>query len=144
MINRKSSFSAILLIFFLTGIYLFIFGESGILERINLKEKKINLMQRIDDLKIEKAQLQEKLNQYRDGYRPESDITDAGFISPGNKILIVKSKEADTEFNELNAEKVTQFKINRFHYRITWIIISIVVLIIFFSKKIIPRERVNE
>lgn len=144
LVNRQNSFTAILLIFFLSGVYLFIFGESGILERISLEHKQVSLMQRILELKNEQAELQEKLTRYQDGYRPESDITDAGLISPGNKILNVEIKSDNTCVEEKKITKDNSFEISRLHFRIIWIIVSAVILILFFTKRMMPKEQINE
>ena len=135
MVNARSNVSAVILLFVLSGVYLFVFSESGILERISLENKKLELLERIDILRTEKKTLKKNLDDYRKGVRPDSDVLHAGYISPGDKLVVLRDDKGhrDRETAQARADKTKTVEMG--HYRLIWIVISILVFILFISKK---------
>lgn len=81
-----------LAVFALSSVYFFVFGESGILERMNLEKEKSTIESKIKDLKTENEILRRKLNRYRQGQYPGEDYLESGYIKPGDKVLYFRGQ----------------------------------------------------
>lgn len=130
---KKDKFRTFLLIFFLFSIYIFIFSESGILERIKLNNKFELLNKRISDLRDENIELNNSVNSYSKGNYSDLDILRSGYTGKEGNVLL---------FRGLPEEKRTEYKVdqeilyfNYDHLRIIWIIISVMIIIIFLTGK---------
>jgi hypothetical protein len=130
---KKDRFRTFLLVFFLFSIYIFVFSESGILERNRLKNKFDLLDNRIALLKQESSELQKQYEKYSASQYSDIDIVRSGYIDNRAEILIFKNsdrEESDGEF--FIPGDILNFNLN--HLRIIWIIISSMIIIIYFTK----------
>ena len=121
-----------MLIFSLFSVYIFIFSESGLLERNRLKSKYELLQQRILQNKKAKDQLQKLLEEYRAGNYSQSDIAASGLIYSEGKVIIFDENYRLKEENL--PQKNMNFEVDLFHLRIIWIIISIMVVVYYINR----------
>lgn len=131
---RKKRLTAFILIFFLSGIYVFIFGESGLLERLVLEKKRAGFIENIADLKEENKRLRELLNRYSEGRLSEKDILDSGFTAGDERILSLHGvKDQDDKVRE--PADVLESTVRLSHVRIIWVVVSMLILLFYFSRK---------
>jgi len=130
---KKDKFGTFLLVFFLFSIYIFVFSESGILERIKLNNKFDLLNKRITDLKYENMELNESVQNNSAGNYSDSDILRSGYTGKGGNVLIFKGVPEEKK-PDLVIDK-DSFNFNYDHLRIIWIIISVMIIIIFLTRK---------
>lgn len=132
--RRKLGIKTFVLIFFLVGVYVFILGESGLLERISLSKKAANLIDVIDRLKTEQQQLQSVLRAYEEGEMTDEDFLKAGYIAPSSRLLLIKGLNGLSNGNSsspVNAEN----SFNIIHARVIWCVISVLVILFWLSQK---------
>jgi hypothetical protein len=132
-LHKRERFKTILIIFILSGLYILVFSESGILERRELNKKYRLLSERIESLKSSNIKLSKDCENYRSGLYNNSDIIGAGFVYKTGKLMYIedksieKIKEAETDDYNL--------MISLDHLRIIWIVISATFLFYYFLKK---------
>ncbi len=131
-LSGNNRFKLILLIFGLFSIYIFIFSESGLLERNRLKSKYELLQQKILQKKQANEQLQRRLEEYRAGNYSQSDIAASGLIYSDGKVIIFDENYKLKEENF--PQKNMNFEVDLFHLRIIWIIISIMVVVYYINR----------
>ena len=130
---KKDRFRTFLLVFFLFSIYIFVFSESGILERNRLKNKFDVLDNRISLLKQESSELQSLYEKYSDSQYSDIDIVRSGYIDNRAEILIFKNSAEEDKTGEFTIPgDILNFNLN--HLRIIWIIIASMIIIIYFTK----------
>ena len=134
----NNRFKLILLIFSLFSIYIFIFSESGLLERNRLKKKYEILQQKILQQKQANEKLQNLLAEYKAGRFSESDIASAGLIYSEGKVIIFDENYRLRE--EPFPEKDSVFEVDLLHLRIIWIIISIMAVVYYINRIKIREE----
>lgn len=132
MVN-KDKFGTFLLIFFLFSIYIFIFSESGILERIKLNNKFELLNKRISDLKNENIELNKSVKSYSEGNYSDLDILRSGYTGMDGSVLLFKGVPEEKKTESIIDKDILYF--NYDHLRIIWIIISVMIIIIFLTRK---------
>ena len=133
-----------MLILFLSGMYVFIFGESGLLERQSLSLQKQTLMGQIKTLKEENLLLKEQLKEYRQGKLSPDDAKNSGLMNPQSRLLILKGvqeKEKLPPEPELQGDAASPSHIQ--HLRVIWIVVSMLILLVYFSRKD-PEPEVEE
>ncbi len=131
--DRKEKFKAFVLVFFLTGIYFFVFSESGFLERRELNKKFNALNEKIDYLKTENQKLSHEWEKYRSGNYDDNDVISSGLVSRTGKLLYINDKIKDDDRKSSIIQD--DFTISLDHLRIIWILISIVTLFYYFLNK---------
>ncbi len=131
--HKKERFRTFLVIFILSGLYIFIFSESGILERRELNKKYNHLNEKIDYIKKENENLLKENEKYRAGIYNDKDIIGSGFVYRSGTLVYFKDsgKEIIPESNIGQDD----FIISLDHLRIIWIIISMMFLFYYFLKK---------
>lgn len=140
--NRISLF---ILTFILFTIYCFVFGDSGILERRRLKNEKVNLENKIENLRKENARLKNLSERYRAGEFLKEEANRSGYIAPGEKVLFFNKKE---DFGDEKTKKIQDVKddgliLDVENLRILWIVFSIMILLIYFlaiNKELIIKK----
>ncbi len=113
--------------------YLFIFSESGILERRELNKKYNQLNVKIGYIKADNEKLLKECEKYRAGNYNNDDIIDSGFVYKTGKFIYINDKVK--EIVPDTATNPGDFSISPEHLRIIWIIISIMYLFYYFLKK---------
>jgi hypothetical protein len=131
ILHKKERFKTFLIIFLLSGLYVFIFSESGILERRELNKKYDRLTAKIDYIKKENDYLQKESGNYRSGSYRENDIMGSGFVYKTGKLVYFKDKEKEIISPEVKHDDLL---ISLDHLRIIWIIISLMFLFYYFLK----------
>jgi hypothetical protein len=129
--------------FFLSGVYVFIFSESGILERRNLDLKKQRLVSVMSELKTENRELEAIYKEYLSGSIPDNDFQKSGYTGRGDRLLFFKEGVE----KENNAKPVTSSDDNRVnlgHMRLVWLILSALIMIFLFSRLITSMESTDE
>lgn len=130
---KRNRFSTFLLVFFLLSIYIFVFSESGILERIKLNNKFDILDKRIGVLKQENSELHKLYENYSVSKYSSLDIVRSGYTYNNSKILLLTGHSKEDRVND-HITKVDLFNFNYSHLRIIWLIISAMIIIIYFTK----------
>ncbi len=130
--HKKERFKTFLIIFLLSGLYIFIFSESGILERRSLNKKYDQLTAKIDYIKKENDYLQKESGNYRSGLYRDNDIMGSGFVYKTGKLVYFKDAEKEI-ISEPDFDNNDPF-ISLDHLRIIWIIISLMILFYHFLK----------
>lgn len=133
ILHKKEKFKTFLIIFLLTGLYVFIFSESGILERRELNRKYDHLASKIDHIKKENDFLSRESGNYRSGLYRDTDIMGSGFVYKTGKLVYFKDSE--NEVLQKPDTVIDDLLISLDHLRIIWIIISLMFLFYYFLKK---------
>jgi len=129
--------------FFLSGVYVFIFSESGILERRNLELKKQKLVSVLSELKNENRELESVYREYLSGSISENDFQKSGFTGRGDRVLYFKGGiPKDNRALPLLPED--ESRVNLGHMRLIWLILSALIMIFLFSRMIRSSESTGE
>jgi len=129
---NQSRFRIILLIFILFSVYTFIFSESGLLERMRLSSRYLELNQNITLLKKSNAELEQICSRYRAGNYSEREIVNSGLILNGSKVIVFGDSYAAK--NTFPYDLNNNFELDPSHLRIIWIIISIMILMYYVNR----------
>jgi cell division protein FtsB len=135
---KRVKFKTFIIIFILAGSYLFIFSENGILERRELQKKYNLLTERIANMKENNSSLDSECEKYRSGKFNNKDIIDSGFVYKTGKVMFINDAVKDDVKTVETAQD--EFMISLKHLRIIWIIISILILLLYFLKEKDRRE----
>lgn len=130
---KRDRFKTFLLVFFLFSIYIFVFSESGLLERNRLKNRFDQLDQRLALLKQENSELQKLYQKYAASQYSDIDVVRSGYTYDQSRILIFAGNPPEEKGNEfvLNRDFLS---FNSGHLRIIWVIISVMIIIFYFTK----------
>lgn len=138
MLKSRDNFTLFLIVLFLSGVYLFIFSESGALERKRYNEKRNEILSNIDNVRAEKKKLELEskngLNNVSDG-----ELFRSGYIRDGSKVLFIdpggegKPGIVEAIFEDDIGVDVT-------HLRVVWIVISSLVLLLYMVNRYRNRE----
>lgn len=139
MANNKGRFSLLIMLFILFGIYCFIFGESGWLERMKLIKSKEQINERINRLEDENRELTELYKRYESGSSLKEEAVKAGYINEGEKLLFFKGIEVEVKKSNNRLDKNEGYNIDIDHFRILWIVISTMAILFYFSRR--SREK---
>lgn len=131
----KNKIVLLSLIAVLVCIYCFVFGESGVLERYVIENKSETVERRIKKLKFENELLLKSLIEYKDGRVSKEDYIRSGYADIGEKIIFFHRSASDNTIkSETERESVPSVRIDTKHLRIMWIVISSLVLVLFYIK----------
>jgi cell division protein FtsB len=124
----------ILLTGFLCAVYIFIFGESGIIERSRLVREQERLQVKIEALKEENAGLQRLYEKHKSGRLLREEAHRAGFIENGEKAVFLRHMDAGVtgEIKKSATPDVTTIEPS--HLRILWIVVSMLALLYYFAR----------
>lgn len=141
MKNNKNNITLFLIISVLFGIYCFVFGQSGFLERTRLQKDKIKLDQSINFLLLKNKSLNELYLGYINGKYARQEAEKAGYIKPGSKVIFFDYNKNNNNININNVatKRSEVLKIEIEHLRILFISISALIVLIF-----VIRHRKNK
>ena len=126
---------------FLLGVYVFVFSDTGFLERRNLQKKKYILTERIQKLQIMNRDLELRIEQYSKGNFTLSDILDSGYVPVGSTTVYLENlqlssfkenKEDKEKDSIIGGEKPNVLDTESL--RILWAVFSVFVMLIIFSR----------
>lgn len=130
------NFKTFMLIYVLAGIYVFIFGGSGILERITLSKKQEALLSRIEKLEGDKKALESKLEQYAAGQLTNDDFLNAGYVPPEKRVLMLKGLDKADSGGILTDNRMEQTTgLWMTHLRVLWGVVALLIILFYFSRK---------
>lgn len=134
MVNRGALLIAIAVLF---GIYCFVLGDSGIIERYRLIQEKRSIESRILRLEQKNRMLAQIYDRYKNGYYSPEDFLKAGFLGTEEKVLYVKNSNGESEEGKHSvrstAEQGTDVELR--YLRIFWLLVSVVVISIIILRK---------
>ena len=128
----------------LLGVYVFVFSDTGLLERRNLEKKKYILSEKIQRLQIMNHDLELRIDQYSKGNFTLSDILDNGFVPVGSLTVHLENAQF-IPFKE--KEKIDGDKPNVLDtesLRILWIVFSVFVMLAVFSRIYFKEDTADE
>ncbi|MFH0977392.1 MAG: septum formation initiator family protein [Spirochaetota bacterium] len=133
---RKNRSTILVIIYVLFAVYFFVFGDTGILERIQLVKQEDGIKQNIAELKKENSDLQKEFstvsNRQTNGNFYKQEAARSGFIAGGEKYIFFKSSGKVEKVNAKSAVKDDEYPVELSHLRILWIVISAIVLLFYF------------
>jgi len=123
-----------------TVVYLFVLGDSGLLERARLQGEREALAKRLADAEEVHAGLLRLVGRYRRGELMDQEAHRAGFLAPGEKMLFV-SDTADSPRMHGRAVQEGRGRISAITAaRIVWIVLSGILVLLYFSRRRRPLE----
>jgi hypothetical protein len=130
-----------LAVFALSSVYFFVFGESGILERMNLEKEKSSIDGTIRALKNENDGLRKRLDSYRKGQYTAEDYLESGYVGPGDRVLLFQGlalRPASGRLKETGRTNLTRLLPS---LRIIWVSLSVVLVLglFLYNKKLKSR-----
>ena len=120
---KRSRFSTFLLIFFLFSVYIFVFSESGILER----SKRINQLHHQND------ELTKLYNNYLSGNYTDIDIIRSGYVTPKGTVILFEGTKTEKKDDIYQIREMLDF--NYDHLRVIWILLSAMLVILYLHGK---------
>lgn len=121
MLSENSKAGFILLAAVLFGIYCFVFGQSGVLERMRLQKEKLLLQGEISFLQKENAALTALLSGHSSGRLAKAECENAGYLSPGGRVYhFLNAPASDAGTGKRKAAQLFSIE----HLRIAWITLS--------------------
>ena len=127
---KKQKFGAFIIVFTLIAAYVFVLGESGLLERMTLAKKKEFLLKRIEFLKEHNQKLDAEIRSNRGAN--STDFLNAGFIPKGGRVLVLKGAEEDGKAAPLT-ENIEYGGFRMSYLRGIYCVLSLLVLLFYFS-----------
>lgn len=134
MVNYLRNILLFVLLFVLFGVYMFVFSESGILERREVKKKNEKLSNQIKDLKLKNIELSHLYNKYKDGLVADKDLLMWGYLPFDKSLIFVDNSNRLLHKNEKKYE-TKKSKIEITHLRIIWVVLSVLIILLYFSKR---------
>lgn len=139
MVNQRNRYSLLLLLFVLFGIYSFIFGDSGLLERLRIHDEQERVTERIHNLNRENKLLSDEYRDILDNNTRNSvlkkEAARSGYIENDDRLLFFKRSTAEEKKSENNPEKKEEFSVDITHLRILWLVASVMIILIYFGRK---------
>jgi hypothetical protein len=133
---RKNRSGILLLIFILFGIYCFVFGDNGILERNQLVKSKNEIKKNIAELTKENGNLQKEYsiisNSQTNNNFYKKEASKSGFIAGKEKYIFFKNSGKSDKAKSEHVNKLDQYPVEISHLRILWIVISVIVTLFYF------------
>ena len=126
----------------LLGVYVFVFSDTGLLERRNLQKKKYILSEKIQKLQIINRDLELRIEEYSKGNFTLSDIIDSGYVPTGSLTVHLESGRL-TPFKESKEKDASEDYLNVLDtesLRILWIVFSVFVMLAVFSRMYFKGE----
>jgi len=133
-------FRVFLLVIFLSGIYIFFLGDSGIIKRLSLLEKLAGIERKIDILKSDNQFLAQEIQGLKKSNFSTQDLLDNGFIGPDEKVLIDPNQIGKITLPKkkhlvlVGSKSLGYFNLELKHLRILWIVFSVFLVLWYLSR----------
>jgi hypothetical protein len=128
-------------LFFLAGVYLFVFSESGALERKRYEEKHSVIMEKIEALKSENSRLEAAAGRRDTVVISDEDLARAGYVKKGSKLIFNKAAAAAKGAGYLPSADQESGVIAISHLRVVWIVISALTILLLVGSRYRKRDR---
>lgn len=116
-------------------VYCFVFGDSGLIERILLHRYQERAVVRINALQAENSELMGVLRSYQGGNYRKEDFLRSGYLSGNEKVFVFSGIDTETRTG-ISETRDTGMNFTELTYvRILWIIASIVTVLVFTIKR---------
>ena len=121
-----------MLVIFLFGIYCFVFGQSGILERNELLKQKKIIDEEILLVERENQRLLALYDEYATGKAYASTAESLGYILPDQKVIVftpqsTKLNEENEIFPKISSQQMPITK----HLRTLWVLLSVLIVVLY-------------
>lgn len=114
----------------LIGIYIFVLGDSGIIERYKLLREKQKVAIRVQNLEQKNKYLRSIKEKYEKGHYFPEDFYKAGYINSEGQVFLIKNDTPLLVSHEEKNGSIDILEIELKYLRILWGFISIAILII--------------
>ena len=141
MLSENSNPGFILLAALLFTVYCFVFGQSGVLERMRLQKEKAILQNEITLLQKENGRLSAELADQISGKLAKFECENAGYLAPGGKAYHFRNMPLP---KDALAQRRDSKLFSIEHLRIAWISFSLMALAAFYLLVRRTRRRANE
>ncbi|MFW6365817.1 MAG: FtsB family cell division protein [Spirochaetota bacterium] len=139
MLNESNKAGLIILISVLFGIYCFVFGQSGILERMHLAGIMETINRQINRLEAENDALFSTYLKYKSGRYLKHESEQAGYIADGETVALFPPLE---ETDSVSRDQTGSYSLLRLEneksqakqLRILWIILSFIIIFLYIVK----------
>ena len=128
---KKRQIGAFIIAFALMAVYIFVLGESGLLERMTLSQKKEFLLERIAFLKEYNHKLEAEIHSNK-GLSTD-DFLNAGFVPQGGKVVVLKGLKEGGEASPLLDENTEHTGFRMSYLRGIYCMLSLLALLFYFS-----------
>lgn len=147
MLNESNKAGLIILVSVLFGIYCFVFGQSGILERMHLHTIKDEINSQIEQLEAENDALFSMYLKYKSGRYLKKESEAAGYLRDGEKVLIFPDERSEGSNTEIDSSSpladIDSEQLQTKQLRILWIILSIIIIFLYIIKNQ-SKEKIEE
>lgn len=110
-----------------------VFSESGILERTEINKKMKNLLLNTLELKKTNAKLDRLYHQYKDGLVADTDLFRWGYLPNEKRLYYIEDEHTLSKVENVKQTK-KPFKVEISHFRIIWVVISVLIMLLYYSK----------
>ncbi len=124
-----------ILVFFLSGVYIFFFSESGLLERKKYELGRESLEHRIENLSIENDRLRALLSRYKKGELTDDDLLNSGYLPENSRVLILEGIEKDKKNKDIPSQGAATYS-DTHHLKILWIVFSLFSVIVYLTRNL--------
>jgi hypothetical protein len=144
---RKNRSAILILIYILVGIYFFLLGENGILERMKLAKNREKITSNISGLARENQKLQKEYSiisndkTNRNFYKEEA--SKSGYIAGKEKYIFFKNTGNTGSLEIVNIKEDT-YPIPVSQMRIIWIVSSIIIVSLYIWRKNYERKKEDD
>lgn len=140
MFKNRDNLILVGIFFFLTGVYIFVFSESGVLERIKFDEKRSEIISRIESLKEDNRKLEAASGGSGSDRISDEDLARYGYIKKGSKLIFNKISPERTAEKFPSGGDDERGGIEISHLRIIWIVISSLIVLLLIGSRYKKRD----
>jgi hypothetical protein len=132
-LEKTNRLTLFVLIAALAAVYFFVFGESGMIMRMELGKQRARLLERIDGLKDEGARMRNLYARYRKGELNREEARLAGFVEQGERFVFMRGAKEEQSDRAPEGREPGYFpQID--HLRILWVVISVLAVFLFLAR----------
>jgi hypothetical protein len=139
-LDKSDRIKFVVLLAVLSAVYVFVFGESGVLERASYLKKKEGLAAGIARLEAKKKELSAVYDAYRRGEQTDSDMMKSGYVIRGDRLLYLKGLEGPHSGETEQAGLLGPEKVEISHLRVIWIIVSSLLVLLYYTRAVRQKE----
>jgi hypothetical protein len=134
-LEKGGNSGLVLILAFLVAMYVFVFGESGVLERYELRKSKARLAGRIEALKKQNGDLGALTDAGGRETLLREEALRTGYLHPGEKIVVFRDEERDDRRKQKAKGDTAEIPAALRHIRILWVAFSALVVLFYLARK---------